>query len=224
VTVASLVKPEFGPTLPDLLSPLPRALRIGLAVAGAAALLAAGVAVTGVGSASGETAVLVRDGGVVFNLAHGSTLERATERGALLALERRRPEDGLFVDSFVVRALTVPAYAGLASGTLPLVAGRYEAQLSERYDGFQKVGEGRARVNDALGYAITFRASLGERTLYGRHVLLLADELGGRRGVVLELEATPAGGTPNVNRVGAVGALKLPLRSFRFGTERVGGQ
>ena len=44
-----------------------------------------------------------------------------------------------------------------------------------------------------------------------------------REGVILELAATPVSGTPNAQSTGNHGALKKPLRSFRFGTERTGG-
>ena len=40
-----------------------------------------------------------------------------------------------------------------------------------------------------------------------------------RRGATLELLGTPAAGIPNAGAIGDAGALKLPLRSFRFGTE-----
>jgi len=41
--------------------------------------------------------------------------------------------------------------------------------------------------------------------------------------VVMELESTPAAGTPNADEIGNHGALKTPLRSFRFGEDRTGG-
>jgi hypothetical protein len=40
-----------------------------------------------------------------------------------------------------------------------------------------------------------------------------------RDGVRLDLVASPGSGVSNPSDVGAVGQLKLPLRSFRFGTE-----
>jgi hypothetical protein len=40
---------------------------------------------------------------------------------------------------------------------------------------------------------------------------------------VIELESTPAAGTPNALGTGDAGPLKVALRSFRFGTERSGG-
>ncbi len=217
----SVVKPEYGPPLTEVLSPVPRAVRIALAVlaavvVGVALFLALG------GAAEEETEVLVREP-VTFNLAYGSRLERGQEPGALLALQRS--DDGLFLDSYVVRELVLPPYEGAASGTLPLFAAGMLERLEERYESFRLVREGRARVNNAVGYELIFYADRGERTLYGRHVLLVPEEPEGlRRGVVLELLSTNAAGTPNVTSVGSFGALQTPLRSFRFGTERSGGE
>jgi len=71
---------------------------------------------------------------------------------------------------------------------------------------------------------VTFRARIGERRLYGRHYLLVEEEPEGRRrGVVIELGSTPAAGTPSATEIGNHGALKTPLRSFRFGEDRKGG-
>ena len=105
-----------------------------------------------------------------------------------------------------------------------MYADAYRRRLARRYRGFELVGEGRARVNNAIGYALTFRARSGPRRLYGRHYLLVEEEPeGARHGVILEIESTPAAGTPNANEVGNHGSLKTPLRSFRFGEERKGG-
>ena len=71
---------------------------------------------------------------------------------------------------------------------------------------------------------MTFRARSGTRRLYGRHYLLVEEEPDGlRHGVVIELESTPAAGTPSADEIGHHGALKTPLRSFRFGEDREGG-
>ena len=107
---------------------------------------------------------------------------------------------------------------------LPVYANGYVRAIRRRYAGFELVSEARARINNAVGYELTFRARTGARRLYGRHYLLVEEDPDGRRhGVVLELESTPAAGTPNVTEIGNHGALKMPLRSFRFGDDRKGG-
>jgi hypothetical protein len=218
----TVVRPEFGPTLPELLRAWPRWARVA-AWAGLAAvvLLAAWL---GLGGASAPQEHVVVRGERTFNLAHGSGFARARDPGALLALERRRPADGLFLDSYTVRALTLPPYRGAAAGTFPLVAGERLDALRERLSGFAPGNpvEARTRVNAAPGYQVTYRYRSAGRTIYARDVLLVPDLPGARRGVLLELRSTPAAGTPSVDRVGSTGALRLPLRSFRFGTERSG--
>jgi hypothetical protein len=218
MAAVSPVKPEYGPTLPELLAPRPRWVRV--AVAAALALVAAAGLYLAV-KPSDETAVLVR-GPVTFNLVHGPEFVRAREPGALLALRRSR--GGLFLDSYVIRPLTLPPYRGAVGGTLPVYAFGYLRELGRRYDGFRFVSEGRTRINNGIGYQVVFRAKQGTRTLYGRHLLLVPEEPEGlRRGVVLELLSTPAAGTPNAEGTGAQGPLKTPLRSFRFGADREGG-
>jgi hypothetical protein len=216
----STVKPEYGPTLPEVLAPLPRRMRAALGAAAAIVLLV--VVVVALRAGDDETAVLIREP-VTFNLVYGAGLQRGDAPGALLALERRRGD--LFLDSYVVRELVLPDYRGAASGTLPVLAFGYIGELRRRYEGFALVEEGRTRINNGIGYQVVFRAKRGERTLYGRHILLVPEEPEGlRRGVILELASTPAAGTPNVESTGNAGPLKTALRSFRFGSEREGGE
>lgn len=214
-----MIKAEYGPTLLQLLAPRPLAVRIAVAALAVALLVAA--AAIALSTRADENAVVIRTP-VTFNFIYGSQWERVDRPGALVALRHER--DGLFLDSYTVRELTLPAYRGVAGGMLPVYAERYRRALARRYRGFEFVGEGRARVNNAIGYALTFRASRGERRLYERHYLLVAEEPDGlRHGVVLEIESTAAAGTPNVSEIGNHGALKTPLRSFRFGEDRKGG-
>ena len=168
-----------------------------------------------------ETFVLERRP-VTFNLAYGPQFQRVAKAGTLLALSHTR--NGLFLDSYVVRELDLPPYRGAVGGMLPVYAFDYLARQRKRYPGYEFVSEARSRINNGVGYALTFRAKRGARTLYVRH-LLLVEELpdGRRKGVVIELTSTAAAGTPNATEIGNHGALKMPLRSFRFGTDRKGG-
>lgn len=215
-----VIKPEYGPTLLQLLAP--RSLAVRVAAAGLALLLVAGAALVAISSRAEETAVLVRKP-VTFNFVHGPQFDRVGGRDALVAL-RNVGAGGLFLDGFTIRDLRLPPYRGAAGGTLPVYAHDYVREISRRYTGFEQVAEGRARINNAIGYEVTFNARRGTRRLYGRHYMLVEEEPEGlRRGVVIELESTPAAGTPNALQIGNHGALKTPLRSFRFGEERKGG-
>ena len=214
-----VIKAEYGPTLPQLLAPKPLSVRIAAAVL--AVLILGGAVVIAITSRADENAVLVRTP-ITFNFVHGDEWKRAARAGALVSLRHER--NGLFLDSYAIRDLRLPAYRGAVSGMLPVYADGYVRTLAGRYPDFELVSEGRARINNAIGYEVTFRARSGTRRLYGRHYLLVEEEPDGRRhGVVLELASTPAAGTPNVTEIGNHGALKTPLRSFRFGEERKGG-
>jgi hypothetical protein len=215
----SAVKPQYGPTLVQMLAPRSLALRAGVAAL-AVALVAVTVAVY-LATRPNETFVLERTP-VTFNLAYGPQFRRVPVAGAVVALANER--GGLFLDSYVIRPLTLPPYRGAAGGMLPVYANGYIDRLRRRYPAFEFVGEGRARINNGIGYEVTFRSRREGRTLYGRHLLLVEELPDGRRhGVVVELESTPAAGTPNADEIGDHGALKQPLRSFRFGEDRQGG-
>lgn len=213
------VRPEYGPTLPELIAPLPRRLRIALAIAAVAvAVIAAGLLVT---AGEEEHEVLVREP-ITFNLIYGAGLERTEVPGTLLALQRRA--DGTLTDSYVVRELRLPAYRGAPAGILPIFAVDYVKTQRRRYDSMQLELEGRARVNNGLGYQLLFRAQRDGRSLYVRHLLLVPEEQDGvRDGVIIELEST-FGSTPNLAAVGTYTPLKTPYRSFRFGADREGGE
>ncbi len=215
----TVVKPQYGPTLPHLVRELPRAQQ--LAVIALAVLLIGGAALVAMRARPPQTHVIVR-ATTTFNLAYGAQLRRVSQPGSLFAL--RRDRDGLFLDSYVVRPPMLPLYSGAAGGMLPVYAEHYLERMRRRYGPSELAVDGRTRINNAIGYQLALRAKRGGRTLYVRHLLLVpvAPE-GARRGVLVELESTPAAGTPNAAGVGNAGPLKQAMRSFRFGTSRTGG-
>jgi len=215
----TVVQARYGPTLAQLVGRLPRAARVALI--GLLALLIAAAALLALRSRPTERQAIVR-GPVTFNLIHAPTLQRVTVPGTLLAL--RRDRGSLFLDSYVVRRLALAPYRGAVGGTMPVYASAYLERLRRRYGSYDLVLEGRTRINNGVGYQVVLRAKRGARTLYVRHLLLVPDEPeGARNGVVLELESTPAAGTPNAIGTGNAGPLKTAMRSFRFGTSREGG-
>jgi hypothetical protein len=184
------------------------------------AAIAAVVAVLAVLRASDPTITVVRTSPVAFNFQHSPEFKSVDPRpGELLRLERRN-DRGLFIQSFSVAPLELPARRGDIGGVLPILASQRIEQMRRDVPGFELVEEGKARINQVPGYTIAFRARLGERRLYGRLAMLPEPVPGTRRGVVLLLESTPAGGTVRAQDVGATGLNKQPYRSFRFGTER----
>jgi hypothetical protein len=218
------VKPEFGPTFPELAGPRwrrsPAWLRVALVGLLVLVLVLAATVVLRRGEP--ETSVVVRDP-LAFNLRFGEALTRIAPppAGERLRLEQRR--DGETVGSLAVRPLRLPAYRGSVAGTFPAYAEQVIADLrDDGYTDFELADEGRVRINEVPGYGIGFRARRDGRRVWGRTVLLIPltdppEPL--RDGVRLDLVASPGSGVSNPADVGAVGQLKLPLRSFRFGTE-----
>lgn len=211
------LRPEHGPTLPEL---VPARRRRTAAVA-ALALVTAIVLLSLRGAADADVRV-VRESPVAFNFRHSEALKPVDPRpGELLRIERT--VNGKFNQSFAVLGLELPPYEGDVGGILPVVAAAEIAALRERYASFELVEEGKARVNDVAGYQIVFRARLGERRLYGR-LVMLPESIEGeprspRRGVRLLIESTPAAGVGRAEHAGVRGLNKKPFRSFRFGTE-----
>jgi hypothetical protein len=217
------VKPQFGPSLPELAGPawrrLPRVARAALVAL--AALVVLGLASLLIGRGAAEETVVVEDG-VAFNLRHGEALSRVASppAGERLRLEQRR--DGAVVASFAVLPLQLPPYRGVAAGAFPAYAERVIAELDRSLDDFELADEGRVRINENPGYAIGFRARQDGRRVWGRTILLVPGTDPPepvRDGARLDLLARAGSGVSNPADVGAVGQLKLPLRSFRFGTE-----
>jgi hypothetical protein len=238
----NLDRPDYGPSLPELIGP--RLRRLGLA--GRIALAAGAVAVV-----IAAVAVLVRSQGEVhtyeqsaadatrrglapieFHLDHSRRLVVSRPPGAYVQLERRQGET--LQARFTVSELRLGRQQGQVSGFIPIVATRHERRVARRYRGFRLQFEGRARVNEVEGYQYAFTARLERpghtaRQLFGRVVLLPEpydlEEPGDpypsgktpTRGLVITMLATSLDNVPSATRVGDEGLLQRPYRSFRFG-------
>jgi hypothetical protein len=217
-----LVRPEYGPSLPALLEArlrVPRRVTIAVAVA---LLVLAGVVVL-LAAGGGDTRYVNHDK-PVFNLRYaGDALRHQTPPppGWALVLDAHR--GGKFVQSLAVKPLTLPPHRGGISSFLPVYADAYERALARSLTNFKAVDEGKARINDAPGYQITYTADRGGRAVFGRDVLLVPEDVpGAREGVVMRLLQTHAAGVHDARFVGTAGAIKKPYRSFRFGTDTSG--
>src|SRR3954471_24557056 len=214
----SVVRPEYGPSLPQVLQ-----ARLGVPTRGAGAVVVA------LGVVAGAVALVARGGDVaylhsgkpVFNLRYsGSALHRSPPKpGILMQLVGRRGK--LFLQSLTVRPLHLPPYRGAVSGLLPVFAEPHVRAVSRRFEGFVELDEGKARIRDAPGYQVGFRARLDGRTVFGREVLLVPNQPGVRDGLVITVLQTHAAGAHAVDDVGTVGAIKKPFRSIAFGTEQL---
>lgn len=209
-----LVVPEYRPTLPELVHA--RGGRRALVAAGGLGLLALLLLAFVVLRPQDDSIDLLSNAEPApFNFRYTAGLERVAPEGdELVRLEARRGD--LFIQSFAVSPLRLPAYRGETSGSLPVfAAGEIEA-LRSRFAEFELVQDAKTRVNEVPGHVILFRARLGKRRLYGRQVLLPEPLPGTRDGVRLLLLATPAGGVSRASEVGVRGVVKRPYRTFRF--------
>ena len=221
----SVVRPEFGPTLPELLAPgvraLPRAAQVALAVLAALVVAGAVYAVIHRREADERPQAVVRSP-IAYNLLYASPLERVAPRGRE-TLRLQTPAGDAAPQRFTVTPYKLPPYKGDATGILTLQSANMITQMRRTIPGFVWRGDGRVNYNRQPGYEILYQAKIDGRTTYGRRTILLpGGDTPPREGVDISMVAARSDSIPRVDAVGATngGALKTAIRSFRFGTER----
>jgi hypothetical protein len=219
----SVVRPEFGPTLPELVGPrvraLPRAVQLAIAVV-AALVLAALALIFLRGREDPRAHAVVREP-IAYNLVYPDSLRKVAPRaGETLRLETLPGTAA--AQSFAVKPLTLPPYRGDSTGILTLMSAQMITRMAKQYPGFVWRGDGRVNYNRQPGYEILFQAKIGGRTTYGRRTMLVpGGDKPPREGVDITMLAARSEAIPRVDAVGAAsGALKTAIRSFRFGTKR----
>lgn len=215
----TLVRPEFGPTLPALLR-----ARLGLPPAvtvAAVALLALGTLAAAVARGGGQDGtVLVRREAPAFSLLYAPPLVRpvAPRPGEYARLQAQGRSVAL---SVVVGPLPPPRGSRpLGLLDLPVRSVTYVDALRSRFGRFRLRDDGRARINDAPGYQVRFRAGPPGRRLQGHDILLVPDEQARGEGVLLSLRQLNARANVGAADAELVAAARRAFRSFRFGTER----
>lgn len=214
---APTVKPQFGPTLADLVVPrwrgVSRGLR-GLIAAGAVVLAAAVLIVV---LRSGSTSFVYR-GAPAFNLSYPAPLHTvAPPAGADMRLEART-STGRLLEWFEVDPLKLGPYSGEISGQLPVFATNYIAGLARRVPGFVLQSETKTRINLVAGYSVTYSGRIEGQLMYGRLVMLVPALTGQRNGVILNMGIQPSASVDySPDAVGSADILEKPFRSFRFG-------
>jgi hypothetical protein len=216
----SVVREEFGPTLPELVGerlhvPV-RTVWRGLAAAGVVVALVLAWLLF-VRDTPGQAGVVVREP-VTFNLIYTDAMRRVAPRaGETLRLQSRAGAP----QSFAVRPLRLAPYKGDVSATLTLLSARLIREMSATYTGFLWRGDGRVNINKQPGYQIVFQARIGGHTTYGKRVLLVAaPDPPPREGLDMTMLAQRSPATPRADAVAGNGPLKTPYRSLRFGTDR----
>ncbi len=211
------IKPQYGPTLGQLLSPRWRAasplVRAAVIAALVGLLILAAAAVL-----TFENANYSHGGRVPFSFSYRDLYKVAADPGGYVKVERRSSGARL-EDSFAVEPLDLPPYSGSLSGELPLYATRIVEGLSRSYPQFTLRGEGKTRVNGVPAYSIFYTRVLEGQLMYGRDVLLLPESRGARDGVHIVMLASAAA-SPRISspvEVAGAGVLSRPLKSFSIG-------
>jgi hypothetical protein len=216
--MSSIVRPEFGESLPTKLGPkwralgrLPRALIVGAA---AAVLLVILALVLGVGSPTKKVEV---GAPVAFQLSYDGDLlgQRLTVGRESLRLET--PAGVAAKRSFTVQPLFLPAYEGSVEGVLPLRAEKITAQLGARDPSFATIAEGPVLVEEQPGYEILYRFVRDRRSFYGRRVLLFPTKPGARAGVDVTMIAIRGAGALTAQSLALQSPLREPLQSLVVG-------
>jgi hypothetical protein len=217
----AVVREEFGPTLPALLRRrfgVPPA--VTLLVAAVACAVAVPVAIAAITGSNAPGSKVVHESAPVFNILHPDSIRPVRpRRGELMRLEGRRQKLDV---SIVVRPLELPPYDGDATqGLLPVYSHGFVQAQRRILPGFRLVQEGRARVNNGVGYEIGFAAVRGRNRTYGRDVLLVPDDPEEAKGFVTISFRQHKVGAPLTGRErGFAFAARKVYRSFRFGTGR----
>jgi len=219
----AVTRPELGPTLPGALRDrfgIPPVVTLAVAAVVALAAVAGIVYQLGRPNIWGER--VIRKGPPAFNMIYpGDAMHVAgSHAGELVRLEGRRK--GLEV-SVVVKPLKLPSFDGdVTHGLLPVYADRFVDAEKRRLPGLELTQEGRARVNNAVGYEVGYERITNSERFTGRDVLLVPDDPAeGKDEVLLSLRQRKDSGaklTPPERNLAYL--ARKAYRSFRFGTGR----
>jgi hypothetical protein len=214
------VKPEYGPSLPELIRSrvvrVPRRLRIALVIVAVAVVALA----SGALARRGASAINVRAGATSFSFSYSSMRREAPPSGqyALFVAQRRSK----LVARLEFGPLRVPVYRGYMSGLEPVLAANYIRGFAAHTPGFVLQSEGPTSVNGLAGYNFTYARQLDGATYEGRVIFLTPHYAGDRHGVTISMLAQPVlagiiGPGPNALAValyepgqGGVGVLFQP--------------
>jgi hypothetical protein len=211
------LKPEYGPTLGELLAPRwraasRRARALALAAPAIVLALVIGLALTL------ANARYAHGGPVPFSFSYRDLYRAAPATGEYVRVQRRA--HGRLEDSFAVGPLLIPSYTGSLRAELPLYSGTYIRELRRRYTDFAFDGEGVTEVGGVPAYGILYTARVEGHTLWGRDILVLPGRDDPRAGLRIVMLTSPAAANAQLTsplKIGTTGLLELPLSTFSIG-------
>lgn len=212
------VRPEYGPTLPELLAARGLSRRAIAVGAVAVVVLAAGAWLLLQSLRDREH--LVDDGPPTFNLVYApSVLHREPARkDELVRLEGSRPHVSVAITA---RPVKVPAYAraDVVGGYLPILAERRLHELRRIYGPVQVYDEGKSRISQLPGYQIGFSARTPRGTLFARDSYVFPDDPAATEGVLLSLRRVVRGKQTAADN-DFFATVRAAYVSFAFGTSQ----
>jgi hypothetical protein len=214
---APLVRPEFGPSLPELVSRRFSVSRRVVGIAAVIALIVLAVVVKLVIDDGREK--LVVHGNPSFNVLYdpGQLHRVAPKPGELMRLDGRRAHAAVEITA---RNANLPPFNGDAiGGQLPVYTAQYAIELAKQLPGFMLGDEGRARIDQAPGYQIAYTSGTSGNRSYWREIFVMPDANQPDQTVALRLRQTFSGPTGRPAQA-LVQAAKKAYFSFRFGANR----
>ena len=212
--MSSNVRPEFGPTLPEILGPKWRPLaRVWKAlILVAVGLLVALVAVLLFKPGASLRTLQVSEP-IALNLTYDSQAltQRVASGSEVVRLET--PAGAANAATFAVSPITVAPYRGSIQGQLPLTAFTLTEQMAREDRSFRLRAEGPVRIHDSLGYQILYQFARDGKTSYGRRLLLFPGTPGARSGYDIQMTQARSSRTPSSEAVSDTAPLREPYRA-----------
>jgi hypothetical protein len=189
VRLAADVKPEYGPTLPDIfearLGGVPKRLRtVAVAVIGAAVLIAVLLAVRG-----GSSSISGGGHGVSFSFSYAGFRPETAPHGDYVLLVAR--DGGQLAARIEVGPLRLPNYAGNVIGVEPLIAANYMRVFAAHTAGVVLQGAAPTVVDGASAYNFTYTRRIAGSTYFGRVIFITPAGSHPRYGLTVSLLAQP---------------------------------
>lgn len=210
------VRPEFGPTLPALLSA--RGVSRRRMAGGVVVLIVAVIGLLAVVHRISHSRQLVVHSPLTFNFTYDRTLMHPVKPhpGELARMEGRSGSRRSVV--ITASAVTLPPFdQSTVGGYMPIRAEQRIAELRAAYPHLEILDEGKANTNQAEGYQIGFRVVYPGRRLFGRDVYALPGTNGSRVGILMSLRQYLRGNATKADVNWLVSGRTI-FRSFTFGS------